>query len=519
MVTGILPEQAVSMAPTAPQITILDRGEPPKCPYDNRRLDARHPDGLNARTCPTCVAHSSWVSACRRERARIRAGRPAPERHPGRTSIWYNPQLRTPVPKCRLYHPTAAARRACQRCQARTRYTNALRHDAIREGNYDGMVDASTVVQYITEVLVPSGLSQTKIADVSGVARGMISAAVQGYTKKMLPINASAILSVKPLPYRDRGRGAMVNATGVRRMMRGLYAQGWTASYMAEIVGMTRSGLWRWISATSSSRPYEFVQPEVVETAKGLVDKLGAFDIAELDEPMDGMSSRSAARAAKRGWNVLADWDGLDIDDPRVTPHTYEPLTASEGLVLIDDSKVRRALRFEPVEQDGALKAHRFTDELTEAEYHEIVRVGSRPDHTGDDRFSANLLGQRLNVSERTVQRCRATLARADRILDAAPPLAAVVLAVDLVLETGEWPVGFRLRTALDMLADYPLNLGFRGFYRHLVILAATQPDPYGRGWSDARLAYWLGCTEEDAAALRADAAHAGRRYHTTGRA
>lgn len=514
MATSILPDQARQY-----RTRIADRPEPPKCPYNNVFRDRKHPAGLNSRTCPTCHARRVWVASCRR--ARERAGEHTPVRRQGRTSIWYNPDLRKPVPKCRRYHPTADERRTCERCQARIRYTSALRHDAIREGTYLGLVDCREVVQHVTEVLEPSGLTRAQIAQHAGVTKGLINAAVCGRTKKMLEINASAVLSVKPAPYRERGRGGMANAAGVRRMMRGLYAQGWTASYMAELVGVSRSGIWRWISGSSPSRPYEFVQPEVEEAAKRLVDKLGPYDIAELGTPMDGMSRKVAARAAKRGWSVLADWDGLNVGDPRVVPHGADDrMDASNGLVLVDHSTVKAALRFQPTEDEkGVLTANRFTDPLTRMEFCEIVRAGSEPDHTGAPRVSANLLAQRLGVTERTVQRYRAEQASSSWVLDTAPPLSATAIAAGLILATAEWPAALRLRIVAALLAPYPIR--WYGFYNHYVIVAATQPNPLGRGWSDDRLAAWLGCTEQDAADLRGRAVVAARKDvdRATGRA
>jgi hypothetical protein len=503
--SSILPDQARQH-----RTKIIDGAEPPKCPYNNSYRATRHPDGLNRRTCPACLTRSRWVAADRRER--VKTGQHIPERR-SRRSSHYNPELRKPVPKCRLYHPSIADKRACPRCIARKRYTTALWSDARRDGNkLIGLVDVAETRRHITEVLVPSGLSQVRIAQLAGVDQAVVSLAAHGTRTKIYAINAAAILSVQPLAYRLHGRGTTINDTGTRRKMRGLYAQGWMAGYMAELAGTSMTGIWHWIAGrTDGRRSSESVQPEVAEAAQRLVDKLGPFDIAELDEPMDGMSQLSADRAAKRGWVVLADWDGLDIDDPRVTPHRPdETLAASNGLVLVDVSKVERALDFQPVEDDdGFLTTDRFACGLTKMELYEIVRVGSERDHAGVVRFSANLLAQRLDVSERKVQRCRDEMARANGVLDAALPLAAAALAAGLILATGEWSAGLRLRTALDLLHPYPIR---RGFYRDLVILGATQPRPYGRGWDDVRLAGWLGCTVQDAAALRGRAARAARR-------
>jgi hypothetical protein len=491
------------------RVTLADQTEPVKCPYNNVFAERRHPDGLNSHTCSTCRAYTRWADARRRRLMKTGDYVPGPK---GGHQL--DPELRRPVPKCGLYHPTREIRRACPRCKARARYTEALRRDARRDGqDLIGWVDAAETARHVVDVLVPSGLNLTKIADRAGVDFEVVSNVVRRVYQRIHAINAAAILSVQPLPYPQFGRGNEVNAAGTRRILRGLYAQGWTTAYMAELAGMGINNLWHWIDGRARGREREFVQPEMAETAKRLRDKLGPFDIAELAEPMDGMSRRVARRAAKRGWVVLADWDGLDIDDPRVTPHgSGDNLDASNGLVLVDPDKVERALRFRTTEaEDGTLTADQFPIPLTKMEFYEIVRTGSEQGHTGEPRVSANLLAQRLGVAGRTVQRCRAELTRAELVLDSSPPVAAAVHAAGLILATGEWPAGLRLRAALNLLAWYPLR---PGFYRDLVVLGATQPPPYGRGWTDADLAAWLGCPEKGATALRSRAVLAGREYH-----
>lgn len=316
------------------------------------------------------------------------------------------------------------------------------------------------------------------------------------------------------MPYRQYGPAGTINAAGACRILRGLSAQGWTAGYMGELAGVPRRTIWRWMDGRNHGHEVEFVKTEVLETVERLREKLGAFDIAELNQPMDGMSCRAARSAAKNGWVVLADWDGLDIGDPRVTPHGADDLLeASNGLVLVDPTKIERALSFRSSDDDNrVVTVARLNLPLTKMELYEIIRVGSERAPSGDVRVSASLLAQRLGAAERTVQRYRAELVRADQVLDVAPPLAAAMLAAEAVLAATEWPAGFRLHAAQNLLAPYPIR---RGFYRDLVILGATQTRPYGRGWDDTRLADWLGCTEQNAAALRAHAVLAGRQYYS----
>jgi AraC-like DNA-binding protein len=501
---SILPDRARQ------RVRIADLPEPPQCPYNNVYPDTKHPDGLNASTCPACVARNQWVRA--RRRVLMDAGQPIPVSLSNRGSR-RNPALRRPVPKCRVEHPTPADRASCRACRRRKSYTSALATDARREGNsLVGMVSADAASRHLTELLIPSGLDQKSIAQRAGVSRDTVSRIISGTEEKILAITEASILSVKPLPYRRHGPGGTINATGTRRILRGLYAQGWTATYMAELAGTSLANMWRWIAGTGHHRPCVFVQPEIAETARRLADKLGPFDIADLTEPMDGMSRQCAPRAAKRGWNTLSDWDGLDIDDPRVTPHSPDPLDASNGLVLVDDDRVKQALGFLPTEAaDGTLSVERFGRPLTMMEVCEVIRIGSERDHAGEPRFSANLLAQRLGIAERTVQRRRAMMTRADRLLGGPSPRAAAAEVAAVILSVDGWPAHLRLKVAADLLRIDPLQPARTA--RHLLILGATQPSPIGRGWSDAQLADWLGCEEKDAATLRGNAVLAARQY------
>ena len=430
-----------------------------------------------------------------------------------------NPDLLTPVPKCGLPHASKRERVDCPRCKRRRRYTSAIQRHERRNGiDLTGLVDAAEVVKHVTEVLEPAGYTQERIAELSGVGAHVISRTVRGAHKRMTVINARAILSVQPEPYLSRGRGDTVNVTGVHRWLRGLYAQGWSVSYMAELLDTNLTNLWHLVGGIRNGRKTQFVSPATVEKVQWLVNKLGPFDIAQLPEPMDGMSNLCASRA---GWVTLDAWENLDIDDPATLPHGHDALpTASNGMVLVDPGKIELALAsqvIETLDRGTGVTTYdvaRFPVPLTKLELHELIRVGSALDHAGNPKLSANVLHQLTGISERSVIRIRGDLGRAGRLLDDAPPLstllACAVHAAKLILATEEWPWQTRLAAVTTMLGRYPIN---RGFFRSLVILGATQPAPYGRGWTDQQLADWLGATLEEATALRARAVLAGRQY------
>lgn len=492
----------------------VSRVEPPRCPYNNNFADRRHPDGLTWATCPICVAHSQWAAAIRKDD--IAAGRRTPSnKRGGNGHLGRNPELLKPVPKCgaRDRHGRAGAK-DCPRCKARLAHIAALRRRDRSLGiDLNMKIDPKPVIAHCKKLLA-SGHTRQSIADESGVHIQSVREIIRGARAHVLKLNADALLAVQPFEYPTFGRVGELNATKTTRILRGLATQAWTFGYMASLLNTSRQNLAR---LSEPGTKVAFVTTKIAEQVEGLADKLGPFDIAELDEPMDGMSRATAARAARNGWCVLADWDGLDMADPRVQPHGYDDAAtaASNGLVLVDAGKVELALDFHPLTITGAgdreaLTVDRFTKPITKMELYEIVRAGSERDHAGVVRYSANLLAQRLGVAERTVQRIRTEIATADWLLDAGPTLTAALTATALILDSNG-PGVLRLSAAVNLLSRYPIA-GW-GFYNSLVILGATQPRPYGRGRSDADVADWLGCAEQDATDLRTRAVLAARQY------
>jgi hypothetical protein len=475
--------------------------EPPACPYDNRIPGKKHPAGTNSLTCPVHRERHRWYTAVRAYR--IAAGLHQPR--PGRGNR-PNPKLRTHVPKCGQSH-TYDERLRCENCKKRNAYVAALRRDETAAGyTLNRMIDAAPARQHVTEVLVPSGLRLCDIAERSGVGYHLVSNLVRGVSNLINAINADAILSVRPADRPIAPQG-MVDAIAVRRILQGLSAQGWTAAYMGELEGCSFSNInYHMQGRPNGNHRGLFVKVEVLEMARRLADKLGPFDISDLETPLDGMSKRVAARAVRNGWHVLSDWDGLDITDPAATP-----FDATSPLPF-DAPAVGFALAFEPIrafDDNGNehVYAAPFTDQLTRAEAYEVVRRGSRPGRGGEPRLSARILAERLQLEERMIQRMRATNRDIDAFLAGPPPLAVALHLAGIVLTDTAFEPHIKLHLARTTLGRYPLSFGFAN---RLTILRLTQPQPYGLAWTDEQVADWLGCSATDATALRQRAEVAG---------
>lgn len=491
--------------PAAPTTAV--REEPPACPYDNRRPDTRHPDGLTCRNCPTHLARKLWTQNVRRDR--IRSGAEPPRPRSGRT-LPRNPELRRPVPKCGLRHASRQEKNACERCKRRGVYVNARRRDEIARGyTLVGVVDAAPVKKYVTEVLLPSGRRYKDIVELSGVGSHVIAAVVRKDQQRIMKINAQAILSVPPADNPCPPPAGMVDAVAVRRILRGLHAQGWTAGYMASLEGMTESNLCQLANGkVTRGHPRRFVRTEVLNMAKRLAAKLGPFDIAQLETPLDGMSAITAHRAAKRGWLPLDAWDGLDVTDPTVKPHGYDALDDRLlGYVLVEPQKIEIAL------DASCMRAGLpFAVPFTYYELRQFVHCGSLPGPTGEPRYSASQIAERANITERTVNRIRAELGVFHDVVASGVTVPVAAVAAACILTDPTISPDVRLEAARRILAPFPI--GRRSFYRHFFTLMLIHPEPYGLGWTDTELAAWLGVTTERAEQLRGAAVTAGRQYY-----
>jgi hypothetical protein len=166
-----------------------------------------------------------------------------------------------------------------------------------------------------------------------------------------------------------RGQTLRIDATGTRRRIRALVANGWTLEELgARLGGITPaavSRLARW---------------DVV--LRSTADRVAALYIDLADTP--GPSQKSARRARTRGWLPPMWWDDDTIDDPNYQPCTSE--SERPHLYDLDPVKVDRAIVGEVLELTRAerLEAVRRLRTDEHLDYHHIadrLRVGLRQVH------------------------------------------------------------------------------------------------------------------------------------------
>lgn len=182
---------------------------------------------------------------------------------------------------------------------------------------------------------------------------------------------AARILAVTP----DSIEAALLPATGTMRRVQALVAIGYTESMLADRLGVKVTNFSRLILGHRSR-----VKATTYEAARALFDELWATP------QRGGRADRSRAIAWAHGWVGPLAWD--DIDDPRERPNVTGGVERVDG---IDDAAVELAVAGEHVRLNGLERRAAVT------------RLHAQ-------RFSDQLIADRLHVADRTVLRIRQEL-------------------------------------------------------------------------------------------------------------
>lgn len=419
--------------------------EPPRCQAPGRGVRSHR------RTCPTCRTWDNYV-ALLRQRA-VRAGEHVPQPD-GPNLARRKPELLIPVPKCRGPHPAGTTRYTCPKCIARNTYVGARRRDEMRRGVYaNELVPAAPYVAHARTLVETGGWTRAALAERTGIFRKYLDRLLSGKTEYLQRITADSIIAVQPRDGIPLARRAdEVCPVGSRRRLRGLARQGFTWLYLAPLLDVSPSRVGQWARGA-----HDGIRTSTAEKIKTLADKLSELDIEEVDEPIDGMSWAAARNATRKGWRRLADWEGLDIDDPKAEPREYaaDYLCAGEN-VIIDEIKMdiilieRQPMRITRAEQ-AAVVTRGLANGLSRSE---IIRLA---------RTSGTHLGQLIEMP-----------AVVDRFINRSP--------------------------APD---DPDPREREHGYLRTMTVLTITQPPPYGRGLGDDVLAELFDVGPEKATKLR----------------
>lgn len=310
------------------------RVPPPECDEDHPQIRGVR---RNRYDCPKCIRWDHHIQAVRRDQVRdgLRINQPR--------------VLSQPVPASRC-KPHTRYTAGCEACRAWARYQSTVRRHLMLAGELEYSVKVSIVQAHLQTLIdkETGGWFLQEIADATGISVTTVSDIANGdRTGKVYAITWNSLKVLKPKGKAIPRISGHVPALEVRRIYQGLSAQGWTFDHMASLMGRaTKTAANRYATDTTP-----WVTREALDLARVLRDKLGPYDIAELDVPMPGMARRCSAAALRKGWAPLRDWDGLDIADPDAVPFRADHWDeVAAGGLLVDYETVRRAI--ERVEQD-----------------------------------------------------------------------------------------------------------------------------------------------------------------------
>jgi len=258
----------------------------------------------------------------------------------------------------------------------------ANRRRQIAYGQWNPWHDAEPVRAHVRS-LMRQGVSRRRIAELADVTDATLTRMLYGVNRRrrkappskvIRNTAAQRILAVRATT-ETVAPTALIDATGTRRRLQALIANGWSRSKLADEFGLHRLSVGRYLQR-------DLVYARTAVAVRDLYDRLW-----DVPPPEDTKWDRTAASAARReareqGWPVPMDWDE-DIDDPNARP-----------------AGARRSPAVDPVAVERALVGDSV--DLSPADFAEVVRIGTARG------MSAAELAKVTGRSSRSVQRRRA---------------------------------------------------------------------------------------------------------------
>lgn len=160
-------------------------------------------------------------------------------------------------------------------------------------------VPAKQVRAHLKE-LVDIGIRPNMIARAAGVSRGVPERILNGSWSKVSIRHASALMGVSHMPHPEQ---KWMPNIGVARRIQALRAYGWSVEALSKRLGYQSPTE----AQTIESRPLVTYQTWKL-----------VHDLYEEVSTIHGGSNRAANHASRQGWLLPMEWEGYDIDDPRV---------------------------------------------------------------------------------------------------------------------------------------------------------------------------------------------------------
>ncbi len=175
----------------------------------------------------------------------------------------------------------------------------------------DTLVDAGPVRAHVLELL-GYGMNPRMIAWQAGVPDTTVRFIRDGVHQQTRVWVAERLTRVQPLPHPNQ---RTVLTIGALRRTRALQALGWSVRDIGDRIGMEATAL------TAMQR----------RTRIDYRTWARIRDVYEALSATPGPSKIARASAARKGWLNPFEWEGYDIDDPRVTPPRSARTTADRS--------------------------------------------------------------------------------------------------------------------------------------------------------------------------------------------
>lgn len=230
----------------------------------------------------------------------------------------------------------------CRRpeCLKRSADYDRTRRRLVAYGRWQPYVDAESARQHV-RMLGSYGIGWQRVCRLSGVASGSISRLLYGDrasgcapSKRVRTTTADRITAVRP-SIDNVAPSARVDATGTRRRLQGLVANGWPQQRIGHELGLNHHRMiWERIRKDA-------VEGATVRQVRDLYDALWNVDPADR-----GVAPRYIVQAkriaAANGWVPPGAWDDDYIDSPAAVPDLGETVSAyaalsEDALWLIDE--------------------------------------------------------------------------------------------------------------------------------------------------------------------------------------
>ncbi len=239
----------------------------------------------------------------------------------------------------------------CQPCTEANREQEAARARYKAYGQWNPYVDAEPAREHV-RALMAAGMGWKRIADKAGVSTGGLSKLMYGASerrpsRRIRQYTEQRILAIAV----DVADGARVDATGTRRRLQALVAQGWTQTRLAELVGISPANFGHLIHAHGA------VNARTARTVRDLYDQLWKADPAHgANGYVRGGISKAKACARRRGWVGPLAWDDDTIDDPNAAPDLGSDADVVDAVAQRRRAEGDRTVRLTRAQQRAAVR-------------------------------------------------------------------------------------------------------------------------------------------------------------------